>query len=41
VQFGKAPRAYACDRGGWSMDNMKKLQSLGVKEIGLAPRGRG
>ena len=40
AKFGKAPRAYAYDRGGWSESNVKKLRTLGVKHIGLAPRGR-
>jgi transposase, IS5 family len=40
ARFGKAPRAYAYDRGGWSESNVNKLRSLGVKDIGLAPRGR-
>lgn len=38
--FGKAPRAYAYDRGGYSERNVKALAKLGVKEVGLAPRGR-
>lgn len=38
--FGKAPRAYAYDRGGYSAKNVKTLKKLGVKEVGLAPRGR-
>lgn len=38
--FGKAPRAYAYDRGGWSRANVAKLKNLGVKEVGLAPQGR-
>lgn len=40
AKFGKAPRAYAYDRGGWSASNVKRLRALGVKDIGLAPRGR-
>jgi transposase, IS5 family len=40
ARFGKAPRAYAYDRGGWSAGNVEELKRLGVKEIGLAPRGR-
>jgi len=39
ARFGKAPRAYD-DRGGWSASNVKALRKLGVKHIGLAPRGR-
>ena len=40
ARFGKAPRAYAYDRGGWSESNVQELRSLGVKDIGLAPRSR-
>jgi molybdopterin converting factor small subunit len=38
--FGKAPQAYAYDRGGYSTQNVAALQKLGVKDVGLAPRGR-
>src|SRR5450631_3062509 len=38
--FGKAPRAYAYDRGGYSRENVERLGKLGVRDIGLAPRGR-
>lgn len=38
--FGKAPRAYAYDRAGHSQRNVATLTKLGVKEVGLAPRGR-
>ncbi len=38
--FGKAPRAWAYDRGGWSEANVAKLKKLGVQEVGLAPQGR-
>jgi len=38
--FGKAPLAYAYDRGGYSAENVSALKKLGVKEVGLAPRGR-
>ena len=37
--FGKAPSAYAYDRGGWSVANVASLRKLGVKQVGLAPRG--
>lgn len=40
ARFGRAPRAYAYDRGGWSQENVKELERLGVKHIGLSPRGR-
>ena len=38
--FGKAPTAYAYDRGGWSAPNVASLRMLGVKHVGLAPRGK-
>jgi hypothetical protein len=38
--FGKAPKGYAYDRGGWSQANVTELKELGVKQVGLAPRGR-
>ncbi len=38
--FGKAPKSYAYDRAGWSEDNVAELKQLGVKEVGLAPRGK-
>jgi IS5 family transposase len=38
--FGKPPNSYAYDRGGYSRDNIKKLKAKGVKEVGLAPRGK-
>jgi len=38
--FGRPPRAYAYDRGGYSAENVVSLRTLGVKQVGLAPRGR-
>lgn len=38
--FGKPPRSYAYDRGGYSADNIKKLKAKGVKEVGVAPLGK-
>jgi len=38
--FGKAPRSYAYDRGGYSEKNVERLRELGVRDVGLAPRGR-
>jgi hypothetical protein len=38
--FGKPPRAYAYDRAGHSIQNVARLRTLGVREVGLAPRGR-
>lgn len=38
--FGKPPRSYAYDRGGWSAANVSALRKLGVRDVGLAPCGR-
>jgi Transposase domain (DUF772) len=38
--FGKAPTAYAYDRAGHNEKNVALLKRLGVKHIGLAPKGR-
>jgi hypothetical protein len=38
--FGKAPRSYAYDRGGYSTKNVERLKELGVRDVGLAPLGR-
>jgi hypothetical protein len=38
--FGKAPRSYAYDRAGHSAQNVKRLRELGVRDVGLAPRGK-
>jgi hypothetical protein len=40
ARYGKAPRDYAYDRGGWSQENVAELKKLGVTNVGLAPRGR-
>jgi len=40
AKFGRAPRGYAYDRAGWSEANAKELKRLGVKNVGLSPRGR-
>lgn len=39
-RYGVVPKAYAYDRGGWSEANVERLKELGVKQVGLAPRGR-
>jgi hypothetical protein len=38
--FGVPPRSYAYDRGGYSAPNVERLRKLGVRDVGLAPRGR-
>jgi hypothetical protein len=40
AMFGKAPKAYAYDRGGWSRENVEQLKKLGVRDVGLAPQGK-
>jgi hypothetical protein len=40
ARFGRAPRAFAYDRGGYSGRNVRTLRKLGVSDVGLAPRGR-
>ena len=37
---GRVPKAYAYDRAGHSAANVEELRSVGVRHIGLAPRGR-
>jgi hypothetical protein len=39
-RFGRAPRAFAYDRGGYSARNITALKKAGVKQVGLAPRRR-
>jgi hypothetical protein len=38
--FGSVPGQYAFDRGGYSQANVSDLREMGVKEVGLAPRGK-
>lgn len=38
--FGKAPRKYGYDRGGFSHANVKAISGLGVKHVALAPLGK-
>lgn len=39
ARFGRAPRAFAYDRGGYSEANVRALRKQGVQQVGLAPRG--
>jgi gas vesicle protein len=39
-RFGVVPTDYSYDRGGFSGDNVTRLVELGIKNVGLAPRGR-
>jgi len=38
--FGEAPEMYGFDRGGYSKANVKKIEKLGVKHVGVAPKGK-
>ena len=38
--FGKPPLSYAYDRGGWSDENLAVLKARGIRNVGLAPRGK-
>ena len=38
--FGKVPEIYGFDRGGYSQINIKKIKTLGVKHVGIAPTGK-
>lgn len=38
--FGRPPKSYAYDRGGFSYKNVEKLRARGVKHVGLAPVGK-
>ncbi len=38
--FGEVPETYGFDRGGYSEGNIKKMKKLGVKNIGIAPKGK-
>jgi IS5 family transposase len=38
--FGKVPKVFGFDRGGYSKANIKKAMKLGVKHVGIAPTGK-
>ena len=38
--FGKAPKTYGFDRGGYSKPNINRAKKLGVKNVGIAPLGK-
>lgn len=38
--FGEPPRDFGFDRGGWSAPHMREIENLGVKNIGIAPKGK-
>jgi hypothetical protein len=39
-EFGEVPQTYGFDRGGYSRENIKKLKNLGIKNVGVAPKGK-
>jgi len=38
--LGAIPRIYGFDRGGYSSANIKRAEKIGVKHVGIAPKGR-
>jgi hypothetical protein len=38
--FGQIPETYGFDRGGYSENNIDVAQNLGVKHVGIAPKGK-
>lgn len=38
--FEEIPLIYGFDRGGYSETNIKKIQTMGVKYVGIAPKGK-
>jgi hypothetical protein len=38
--FGKAPKTFGFDRGGYSKANLRRAKKLGVKNVGIAPTGK-
>jgi len=38
--FGEPPRDFGFDRAAWSGEHKKKIRELGVKNLGIAPKGQ-
>lgn len=38
--IGEIPKIYGFDRGGYSKTNIKKAIKLGIKHVGIAPKGK-
>lgn len=38
--FGEAPRDFGFDRAAWSAEHMQEIEDLGVKNLGIAPKGK-
>jgi hypothetical protein len=40
VCFSTPPKTFGFDRGGYSTANIKEIRQLGVKNVGIAPKGK-
>lgn len=38
--FGEPPRDFGFDRAAWSKEHMREISDLGVKNLGIAPKGK-
>jgi len=38
--FGRPPKEYGFDRGGWSEPHMNQMKELGVKRVAVAPKDK-
>lgn len=38
--FGQAPRDFGFDRAAWSAEHKKAIRGLGVRNLGIAPKGK-
>lgn len=38
--FGVVPRDFGFDRGGYSVRNVRNAKKIGIKNVGIAPKGR-
>ena len=38
--FSEAPKIFGFDRGGYSKTNINRVKKLGVKHVGIAPKGK-
>jgi hypothetical protein len=39
--FGSPPKDFAFDRAAWSVEHRKEIKKLGVKNLAIAPKGKG
>lgn len=38
--FGQPPRDFGFDRAAWSQEHKEEIRELGVKNLGIAPKGQ-